>query len=242
MPDFDANLTPPSEGHNRLAADLRLPSRDDLRRLPRRGLKRGRRTKAEVYEIDLGDGPMVVKDFGANPWWIRWFGRLQTARECAAYRALADVPGFPAWYGRIDPWALALERVVGHQLAFAPDRFTAAEVHVARLRRTVDDMHAAGVAHLDLRGRENVLVDDDGRIIIVDLAGSVRMRPGSLAHRLLFHGLALLDESAFLKWKLLLAPDRLSPREKEFLSRFRRFVRPLWPINRKDPGPDDRPS
>jgi hypothetical protein len=103
-------------------------------------------------------------------------------------------------------------------------------------------MHAAGVAHLDLRGRENVLVGDGGRIVIVDLAGAVRMRPGGLAHRLLFRWLTMLDESAFLKWKLLLTPDRLTPRERRFLARFRRFVRPLWPINRKEPGPDDRPA
>ena len=239
MTGVDANLPPVPDGHNRSVPGPRVPRRDDLLRAPRAGLKRGGRTKADVFEIDLGDGPMIVKDFADKPWWIRWFGRLQTARECAAYRALADVAGFPTLYGRVDPWALALETVRGHQLAFAPDRFTAGERHVARLRRTVDRMHGVGVAHLDLRGRENVLVDDDGRIVIVDLAGAVHLRPGGALHRLLFRWLALLDESAFLKWKLLLTPDRLTRRERRFLSRFRKFVRPLWPINRKAPGPDD---
>jgi len=231
---------PPDPGpDNPGSAGLRAPTREDLARLPRPAFHAAGRTKADVYEIDLPGGTVVVKDFRAKPWWIRGFGRLQTAREFAAYRALEGVEGVARCVGRVDAWALALERVDGEQLAWAPDRFSAGERHVRRLRETLDRIHARGVVHLDLRGRENVLVDRTGRIVVLDFAGAVRFRPGSLAHRVIFPRLALIDESAFLKWKLLLAPDRLTRRERAFLDRFRRFVRPLWPVNRKRPGAED---
>jgi hypothetical protein len=216
-----------------------VPTRAELDAVDRRYLTRGSRTKADLFEVEIGGRSVVVKDFAAKPWWIRWWGRLQTGRECRAYAALGDSEGFASLVGRIDPWALALERIRGSRLAFAADRFSRGPRHVTRLRETVDRMHAHGVVHLDLRGRENVLVRDDGRIVILDLAGALVLRPGSILHRVLFRFLAVLDESAFLKWKLLLDPDGLTSGERRFLERYRRFVRPLWPINRKRPGPEE---
>lgn len=231
---------PPAGGGDQGAP--RRHDRGELGALARRDLTRGSRTKADVYEVDIRGRAVVIKDFRAKPWWIRWFGRIQTGRECRAYRALAGCEGFAGLVGRVDPWALALERIAGRQLAFAPDRFTRGGRHVARLRAVVDRMHARGVVHLDLRGRENVLVRDDGRVVVLDLAGAIVFRPGSIAHRAMFRLLVLADESAFLKWKLLLDPGGLTAEERSFLDRYRRFVRPLWPINRKRPGTEDGPA
>ncbi len=211
---------------------LRTPRREELRSPVARLVRRGEGDKADLWEVDLGDGAMVVKDFAGKsaPW--RLLGRLQVRRELRAYRWLGGAAGVPRLVGAVDGLALALERVRGHQLAFAPDRFAAGERHMRGLREALDRLHAAGVAHLDLRGRENVLVRDDGEIVIVDLAGAVCLRPGGIAHRLLFPALASLDESAFLKWKRLLTPERLTAEDRAFERRFAR-LRALWPFNRK---------
>lgn len=195
-------------------------------------LKQGGPTKADLLIVDVGEGPLVVKDFAAKPWWVRLIGRVQISREAGAYRWLGAFDGVPAFLGRIDAHALALERIDGEQLAFAPDRHTRADVYVARLRELLDRLHARGVVHHDLRGRENLLVRPDGSLVIVDLAGAVWFRPGSIAHRLFFGRLRVTDEAAFLKWKSLLTHGRLAPEEEAFLERFRR-LRVLWPFNRK---------
>lgn len=199
----------------------------------------GASAKADVLLVDVGEGPIVVKDFAAKPWWSRMLGRLQVARECRAYARLADVPGIARFIGRIDAQALALEHVSGEQLAFSPLRNTNGAQLVAQLRAIVTGMHAAGVYHQDLRGRENVLIRPDGTLVLVDLAGALCFRPGGTLQRMLGPVLALSDESALLKWKALLAPGSFTAEEERFLRRFR-FWRSLWVFNRKRrPGAQD---
>ena len=178
--------------------------------------------------MDLGEGPLVVKDFASKPWPWRLLGRLQVGREAAAYRHLEGEPGIPRFLGRVDAHAIAIERIEGHRLAFAPDRFERGAWYVAGLREIVARMHARGLVHNDLRGRENVLVRADGSLVVVDLAGALRLDPRGRLFRLF----AAADEAALLKWKALLAPGTFTPEEAAFLERFARWRR-LWPFNRK---------
>jgi serine/threonine protein kinase len=195
-------------------------------------LKRGGPTKADVVILEAGAGPMVVKDFGGKAGWVRAAGRLQIARECAAYRWLGPMPGVPVLVGRVDAHALALEKVEGDQLADVRERPGVARPALARLRAHIDAIHAKGLAHLDLRGRENVLLRPDGEVVLVDFAGAVWLRPGGLLHRWLFPWMAWTDEAAYLKWKEMLTPGELTAEEGRFLRRFRR-LRALWVFNPK---------
>lgn len=213
-------------------ATTRCPTRDELRAASGGYVVRGSRTKADVRVVDVDGVEVVVKDFAAKPWWIRGFGRLQIARECRAYERLVGVEGIPRFIGRVDAHAFAVERVDACQLAFAPDRFRDGARHVERLVAVVERLHAAGVAHLDLRGRENVLVRPDGELVLLDFGSAVCLRPGSPVHRVAFGWLAAPDRSAVIKWKLLLAPDLVTSDERAFLARFRR-LRALWPFNPK---------
>jgi serine/threonine protein kinase len=191
-------------------------------------LHRGAPDKADLVVVDLGEGALVVKDFASKPWIWRLLGRVQIGREAAAYRRLDGVEGVPKFFGRVDAHAIAIEKIEGHQLAFAPDRFERGGAYVEQLRAIVSRLHARGLVHNDLRGRENVLVRPDGSLVIVDLAAALRLDPGGR----LFRVLAAADDAALLKWKALLAPEAFTDEERAFLERFARWRR-LWPFNRK---------
>lgn len=169
-----------------------------------------------------------MKDFAAKSGFWRLLGRFQVAREAAAYASLAGVEGVPRFFGRIDAHAIAIERIEGPQLAFAPDRFERGSLYVEQLRAIVARLHAKGLVHNDLRGRENVLVRPDGSLVVVDLAAALRLDPKGRLFRLF----AAADEAALLKWKALLAPGTFTDDERAFLERFARWRR-LWPFNRK---------
>ncbi len=226
------NISSRAPAYNPARVPARTPRRDEIASATVGFLNRGGPSKADLLLVDLGEGEMVVKDFAAKSWWVRALGRIQIRRECRAYRWLGATPGVPAFIGQVDEHALAMEKVDGEQLAFAPDRFESGEAYVERLRALFDRLHSRGLVHHDLRGRENVLVRPGGEPVVVDLAGAVCLRPGGLWHRLFFRWLVLTDEAAYLKWKELLAPGRLSREDRAFLRRFR-VLRMLWPFNRK---------
>jgi len=192
----------------------------------------GQGGKADVFGVTIDGARLLVKDFAPRALWARILGRLQIAREAAAYEQLAGVSGVPAFVGRIDASALAIEWVDGERLAFAEIRPADAPALVAKLRAILDAIHARGVVHNDLRGRENVLLRHDGNLAVVDFAASLRLRPGGLAHTAFFRFFAMADEAAFLKWKGMIAPGSYTVEDRAFLARFERW-RALWPFNPK---------
>src|SRR5262245_34675744 len=136
----------------------RCPRRDEIGDRILQVLVRGVGAKADVLVVGVDDGSVVVKDFSRRGPWVRGLGRLQIRRETAAYGWLEGLAGIPVFVGRIDPWALAIEKVDGERLAFAALTPGDGRRHVAALRLILDEMHARGVVHNDLRGRENVLL------------------------------------------------------------------------------------
>jgi hypothetical protein len=204
------------------------PTRGDLAHATL--LHAGDRDKADLWLAERDGQAVVVKDFARKGGLVRSIGRLQVARECRAYRRLDGTAGLPRFHGRVDRWALAIERVDAYPLIHRWRSHEPASL-LRQLGEIVARMHAAGVVHLDLRSRDNVLVDPAGRVFVVDFASAVCLRPGGLGHRALFRWLSLTDASALLKWKRIMASDGLTEEELAFLERHR-FWRRLWPVKR----------
>lgn len=217
-----------------------LPSRQGLAESVVSVLRTGRRGNADLYIVDLGDGPLVVKDFASKSWFVRLLGRQQIVHECRAYKWLEGVEGIPRFIGRIDRYALAIERIDATQLTYASSRYSAGARHLKGLRQVLDRFLERGFVHLDLRGRRNVLVRADGRIVVLDLAGALWFRPGGFWHRLFSSLIAWNHKNTLFKWKVLLAPRALSRDERASLRRFRRLQR-LWLFNRKGSRDDKWP-
>lgn len=225
------NITSTPAGHNG-TVPTRTPRREEIADATVDVLLKGGPSKADLFVVDVGEGPMVVKDFADKAWWVRLLGRIQISREYHAYRWLDGMTGVPGLVGRVDRLAIAMEKVEGRRLAYAPEIRDRGDEFVVKLRALIDRMHGRGLAHLDLRGRENLLLRPDGELVIVDLAGAQWLRPGGLAHRLFFPILAYPDETAFVKWKEMLTPGKLTQKEQALAKRFDR-LRPFWPFNKK---------
>ena len=191
-----------------------------------------RRRNADLYVVDIGAGPIVVKDFAAKSRWTRFLGRMQVRHECRAYRRLEGMRGIPRFIGQIDRHALAIEKVEVTQLTYASDRYSAGRRHLEGLRRILDEFQRRGFVHLDLRGRRNVMQRHSGEILVLDLAGAVWFRPGGLMHRLFRPFIEINYRNTLSKWKVLLTPQDLSEAERSSLRRFRRLQN-LWLPNRK---------
>ncbi|HEX4824971.1 MAG TPA: hypothetical protein VFV19_11735 [Candidatus Polarisedimenticolaceae bacterium] len=210
----------------------RCPTRDEIDTAPRQSIVAGTGGKADVFSIPVDGVRVLVKDFRPRGFVARQLGRFQIGRESAAYATLTGMAGVPAFAGRIDAYALAIEFIEAERLAFAEVRPADGPTLIAKLRTIVDDLHARGIIHNDLRGRENVLLTKDGNLVVIDFAAAVHLTPGGLTHRLFFRFLSMADEAAFLKWKGMIAPGSYTSEDVAFLARFERW-RALWPFNPK---------
>lgn len=225
-------ITPRPEANNHDRAAPCAPTRAQLSSADVEVMHPGAWHKADLLVADLGDGPMVIKDFSNKNLLIRLLGRLQISRECRAYRLLGPIPGIPGFIGRVDAHAVSIRKIDCRPLGRVRDRTENGVARLGQLRAIMDRIHAAGIVHLDMRARDNVVIDTEGRLYVIDFASALWFRPGGFGHRTIFRLLRKIDESAYLKWKWLLEAGPYTDEEEAFVSRHE-FLQSLWPFNRK---------
>jgi hypothetical protein len=96
---------------------------------------------------------------------LGWVGRLLAAREQALLQRLQDIDGVPTFIGRWGPSGIVREYIEGHPLSKGervPDDFH------TRLYSQIEQIHARGMAYVDLEKCENVIVGDDGHPYLID--------------------------------------------------------------------------
>ena len=160
---------------------------------------------------------------------MRWLGRRLAAREAAFMERLAGIEGIPVSLGPVScagrhlPHAVSRQWITGHALALGEqvdDRF------FPTFRRLLAEVHARGVAHVDLHKRENILVDRQGRPHLIDFQISFALPRGRVARLLLGRLLRLLqrcDEYHLLKHEFRHRPEDRGLRAAD-LAR----LRPWW--------------
>lgn len=203
-------------------------------------LVRGGWSKADIWLSSLpGGARVVVKDFAGKTLVGRVWGWIQIRREEKLLRILDDSRDVPSLIARLGSLALVIEYFEGKPLCCCAFGERKPE-YLSQLDRILLEMKQRGVIHNDMRGRRNIhLVEGEDRIVVLDWAGGVYLRPGSLLYRWTFDRLRIADRSAIVKWKQMLWPEALTAADQVFLRRFQK-LRPLWPFNRKGLGKSRR--
>ncbi len=220
-----------------MAQCMQIPG--DIHQAESTVLVSGKGVKADLHQVQWQGAALVVKTFLNKPAPVRWFGRYQIMREARAYRRLEGMTGIPVLHDGPDPYTLVLDYVEGQRLTRIRREPTPKRPVVEKLHGLIIAMHERGVAHLDLRRRDNILVDPDGDVHLIDFATAHVSSPGTLRRRFLFPRFRSIDRSAFLKWKRLLTPEDLTEREERKL-RQHHLLRTVWFYNRRGLGPSDR--
>jgi predicted Ser/Thr protein kinase len=135
--------------------------------------------QASVHLHETSAGPIVVKvPHGGGPLGRLWRALLE--REAAVYERLAHVPGVPRAFGIVGDRYLALQYVEGPSLREYEARIADREAFFGKLRQTLEAMHAAGVAHGDLKRKDNVIVAAGEEPYLVDFGIATRRSECSL--------------------------------------------------------------
>ncbi len=137
-------------------------------------------TAVGVYERE-GER-VVLKCYRKAPLFgipMAWAGRLMAAHEAAVMRQVEDIEGVPRFRGRYDSASTVRDYVPG-----APLRRDSkvGEEFFPGLFRLLRELHARGLAYVDLEKAANILVGDDGRPYLVDFQLAFRL-PGKFLGR-----------------------------------------------------------
>jgi len=160
----------------------------------------GRGYQAAAYLLESPVGAVVVKKAHASPLLHR-AGLRALRREAAVYERLRGVPGVPRSYGLVDGH-LVLEHIEGPSLRQHEMRLEDREGFFARLLATLDAMHAAGVAHGDLKRKDNVLVGAGEQPYVIDFGVAWCVDESSPRwSRRVFDVLCQMDYNSWLKLK-----------------------------------------
>ena len=98
----------------------------------------------------------------------RWFRRRMISREYSVYLRLAGIAGIPKCFGLEDGERLVLEFIDRHPLKLASGELEDRELFFDALLKVLQASHLAGVAHADLKRKENILVTPTGLPCLID--------------------------------------------------------------------------
>ncbi|TVS11312.1 MAG: hypothetical protein EA419_08460, partial [Wenzhouxiangella sp.] len=165
----------------------------------RSGTLLGRSNQGEVRRFHHAGMDLAIKAPSGRGL-LRWLRLLSLKREYRTYRQLAGLSGFARCHGLFSDRYLVLDYIDGEdfRLAQIPDR----SAFFDQLLETVLAMHRRGVAHGDLKRKDNLRVTRSGRPIILDLGAAVRKKPqGGSLNRKLFEFICQTDLNAWVKLK-----------------------------------------
>jgi len=155
-------------------------------------------------------------------------------REYTAYQRLVGITGIPRCFGLQDDGSLVLEYVAGEPYRESVPALNDRDFFFRRLKEQILALHAAGVAHADLKRRGNLLISPEGEPILLDFGSAVIQKPdGGWWNHFLFRQACRMDLNAWVKLKYrrrydLLAPEDLQHYRPTGLEDSARFVRRVW--------------
>ena len=219
QPSADDSVTSPATATEAIARAVH----DAIARGEGRVLGSGYQAIVELYSTPAG--PVVVKKaHGSGPFGALYRHLLR--REHAVYEQLAGVPGVPRTYGLVDDEHLALEYIAGPSLRTHERELKDRAGFFAALLETLHAMHAAGVAHADLKRKANIIVGPGERPWLIDFGIAARRGTSALGRAWFAHQVQG-DYNAWIKLKYgrriepAEAADALSPEDAA-------LYRPLW--------------
>ena len=202
---------------------LDKPSENELRRWIRDSVNAkanifGYGYQGHVYLYEDKGCRLIVKAPAGRGVLARLIHRWMLRNEQRAYQQLSQIDSVPKCYGLLDDRYLVLEYIDGVPLreAVLSDRHE----FFKRLLRLIKALHRAGVAHGDLKKKDNLLVVDGCTPCIIDFGvATVRKRRFAPINAYRFSVATRFDYNAWVKLRSDSKTRHLLHMDEEYYSR-----------------------
>lgn len=178
-------------------------------------LSRGYQGYVYLYEDDKQR--LIIKV--PTGWGLGWLIRLQMLRnEYRAYSRLSEIEGIARCFGLLDGRYLVLEYIDGIPIRNA--QITHQHLFFETLLKLIKEVHDAGVAHTDLKKKDNLLVVEGKRPYLIDFGVAVVRKPGfAPLNHYLYHIASTFDFNAWVKLKYDGDYAKITPEDKKYFNR-----------------------
>ena len=173
--------------------------------------------QGQVYLFQHAHQRLIIKAASGNGL-LRWLRTRMLLRESQVYARLDGFPGCPRCYGLVRGRYLVLEYIDGIPLRSA---------HIADRARYYDSLHALimqlhdrGIAHSDMKRKDNLLVVAGSRPCLIDFGAAVVRKPGFAPfNHFLFRTAVRFDYNAWIKLKYNNRLDEVSAADQGYYRR-----------------------
>ena len=173
--------------------------------------REGGGSRPDVLLIDINGSRAVLKDQSrADKWFALLVGPLLNWRETKALKRLAALECVPNLLCVPSNRSFLMSYHASEQISRLNNISPNWPEFFDKLNTAVDSVHAAGVAHNDLRNPSNTLITPQGEPILVDLVACYcKGGAWNLINNWIFEKFAQVDLSAITKLKTRFAPELL---------------------------------
>jgi len=202
--------------------DIDSLTESELLQWVRRSIKTGSNILSRGYQghVYLYEGKGQRLILKAPTGWgpgrlIRW---AMLRNEYRVYSRLSEVHGVPRCYGLLDGRYLVLEFIDGVPIRRA--RITDRGVFFDTFLNIIKELHKVGVAHTDLKKKDNLLVIEGRTPCVIDFGVAVVKKPGfAPLNRYLYNLARKFDFNAWVKLKYGGKYENISHEDRAYYNR-----------------------
>ena len=175
--------------------------------------------QGRLFTIDIEKKTYVIKSANIDNWWSRSINRWSIKHEYKIYEKLKNLDGIPKCYGLTDQGDLVLEYINGASYRDKQFELDGNDYFFDALLEIITSMHNKGVAHGDLKRKDNLIVDQNQKPYLIDFGTAVITYDRSgIFKNFVFNFLRKTDLNAWIKHKYKRSYDNISNEDITYYS------------------------
>ena len=175
--------------------------------------------QGRLFTIDIEEKTYLIKSANIDNWWSKSINKWSIKREYRAYKKLEGLNGIPKCYGLTDQGKLVLEYINGGSYRDKQYELDGNDNFFDALLELITSMHNLGVAHGDLKRKDNLIVDQNLKPYLIDFGTAViNYDQSGTFKKIVFNFLRKTDLNAWIKHKYKRSYENISNEDLAYYS------------------------
>lgn len=172
-----------------------------------------------LFKLNLGGKSYLIKRANKANVFLRYFNQRTLNRELEIYKKLKDIDGIPNCFGMTWRGELILEYIEGESYRDKQYELAGDQSFFQKLLDLILNIHNEGVAHGDLKRKDNILVNKDNEPFLIDFGTGISIdKSKDPIKRFILRFLKSTDLNAWIKHKYNRNYEDISEDDRQYYS------------------------